>query len=65
MNIAVSSRKHEYTRLRNGQVQQTPQSPVGFGNNLTIILSGTPDRIRTCNHLVRSQVLYPVELRVQ
>lgn len=25
----------------------------------------TPDKIRTCNRLIRSQVLYPVELRVQ
>ena len=27
-------------------------------------LSGTPGRIRTSDHLVRSQVLYPAELRV-
>ena len=26
---------------------------------------GTPDRIRTCNLLIRSQVLYPVEPRVR
>ena len=26
---------------------------------------GTPEKIRTSNRLIRSQVLYPVELRVQ
>ena len=27
--------------------------------------TGTPGRTRTCNLLVRSQTLYPIELRVQ
>ncbi len=31
----------------------------------TSALKSTPDKIRTCNRLIRSQVLYPVELRVQ
>ncbi len=26
-------------------------------------LIGDPDRIRTCDHLLRRQVLYPAELR--
>ena len=32
---------------------------------ILIGLKSTPDKIRTCNRLIRSQVLYPVELRVQ
>ena len=28
-------------------------------------MNGTPDRIRTCDPLIRSQVLYPAELRVR
>ena len=28
------------------------------------LFSGTPEKIRTSNRLIRSQVLYPVELRV-
>ena len=27
--------------------------------------NGTPDKIRTCDPLIRSQILYPAELRVQ
>ncbi len=27
------------------------------------ILNGAPDRIRTCDPLIRSQILYPAELR--
>ena len=30
----------------------------------SLFLLCTPDKIRTCNRLIRSQVLYPVELRV-
>ena len=29
------------------------------------IRNGTPGRIRTCDPLVRSQILYPAELQVQ
>ena len=35
-----------------------------FGD-YSLLKSGTPGGIRTPNPLVRSQVLYPVELRVQ
>ena len=32
---------------------------------ITSIRSGTPGMIRTCDLLIRSQALYPAELRVQ
>jgi N-acetylornithine carbamoyltransferase len=41
--------------------KRTRRVPQGHGQAL---LNGTPYRIRTCNLLIRSQVLYPVELRV-
>ncbi len=31
---------------------------------LTVDLNGAPGMIRTCDPLIRSQVLYPTELRV-
>lgn len=34
-------------------------------NKVQHITYGTPERIRTSNRLIRSQILYPVELRVQ
>lgn len=30
-----------------------------------VVFSGAPDRIRTCDLLIRSQTLYPTELRAQ
>jgi hypothetical protein len=38
------------------ETQKSPQQGAGKG--------GAPERIRTSNLLIRSQVLYPVELRV-
>jgi hypothetical protein len=32
---------------------------------LTVELNGAPGMIRTCDPLIRSQVLYPTELRVR
>jgi hypothetical protein len=31
----------------------------------TLVVNGAPGMIRTCDHLIRSQVLYPAELRVR
>ena len=32
---------------------------------LFVFLFGAPGRTRTCNPLIRSQILYPIELRVR
>ena len=37
--------------------------PLGSPNFL--VLNGAPGMIRTCDPLIRSQVLYPAELRVR
>jgi hypothetical protein len=34
------------------------------GDEISILKSGTPGRIRTCDLLLRRQTLYPAELRV-
>jgi hypothetical protein len=36
---------------------------AGFGDKNTAKECGAPERIRTTNLLIRSQMLYPVELR--
>ncbi len=40
---------------------------LSYGRSLIFYftLNGAPERIRTSDHLVRSQVLYPAELRAQ
>ena len=38
---------------------------AAFGDKNTAKESGAPERIRTTNLLIRSQMLYPVELRAQ
>ena len=40
------------------------QIALKFMNYKSLFLLCTPERIRTSNRLIRSQVLYPVELRV-
>ena len=35
------------------------------GNGTGLVVAHAPKRDRTSNHLVRSQVLYPIELSVQ
>ena len=40
---------------------------LSYGRSQTFdsVLNGAPGRIRTSDHLVRSQVLYPTELRMR
>ena len=40
------------------------QIALKFMNYKSLFLLSTPEKIRTSNRLIRSQVLYPVELRV-
>ena len=40
------------------------QIALKFMNYKSLFLLCTPEKIRTSNRLIRSQVLYPVELRV-
>ena len=40
------------------------QIALEFMSYKSLFLLCTPERIRTSNRLIRSQVLYPVELRV-
>ena len=50
------------TRVREGAYHK---KRVSADKTLTLFCNGTPGRIRTSDHLVRSQVLYPAELRAQ
>lgn len=46
-----------------GSHQNHPFSETGAA--APVSLNGGPGRIRTSDHLIRSQVLYPAELRVR
>ncbi len=43
---------------------RTIKKPPGCENPRGLLFRCTPEKIRTSNRLIRSQVLYPVELRV-
>lgn len=48
-----------------GRYDPTPNSPDTKALGRRAFVSGAPGRIRTSDHLVRSQVLYPTELRAR
>jgi hypothetical protein len=48
-----------------GTTRSRPTKGVTPVTPLTIIAYGAPGMIRTCDPLIRSQVLYPTELRVR
>lgn len=64
---AMYSNQLSYIPIMVGQVGIEP-TPLDFQSNAmtssATAPNSTPGRIRTSNQLVRSQVLYPVELRV-
>ncbi len=47
------------------KVRSLSQKKAQTLTNMDFYISSDPDRSRTCNRLIRSQVLYPVELRDQ
>jgi hypothetical protein len=55
----------EYTRPRDSP--HLPLFPTNYSKVLACkcLIPGAPGRIRTADHLVRSQVLYPAELRAR
>lgn len=47
------------------KVRSLSQKKAQTLTNMDFYISSDPGKIRTCNRLIRSQVLYPVELRDQ
>ena len=50
-----------YRIIKNG-INDLKKTPNAYA--LEVLFSREPDRIRTCDRLLRRQMLYPAELRV-
>ena len=46
-------------------IKENPPSYRGVYERCVVLLSSTPDRIRTCDLMLRRHALYPAELRAQ
>jgi hypothetical protein len=57
---AKTTKNSKNDRRKNKEKTKSPLDEVG-----SMFRNGALGRIRTCDHLVRSQVLYPTELQVR